>query len=187
VVWPQATSTTAASLNLAYYKPAVGWSPVQKVADGDEFYTTGVALDDNSHVTVAWVQELTASGHNVMAIHGKVGGTWSEVTPLEIDNTAGGTATDYAAPMLAVDGLGNVQVVWKKKINATTFGAYARRLQGTTWQPQVQLGQKADLKIFKPRVAVADSGFGAATFAYYSSSGTTPDSEAYNVEVAFCR
>jgi hypothetical protein len=184
VVWPQVTS---AALTFATYNPAVGWSAAQKVVEGDDFYTTAAALDANGNITVAWVQALSASGNNLMAIHGKQGGTWGETTALESDNTAGDVPADYAAPMLATDGLGNVQVVWRKKTNASTFGAYVRRLQDSVWQPQVKLGQKTDLKAFLPRVAAADSGFAAMTFAYASPTGTTSDPEAYNVEVALFR
>jgi hypothetical protein len=182
VVWAENGSTSAA-LNLSYYKPSSSWTSVQKVTDGDEFYSLGSALDNNGNITVAWVQGFASGGHNVMAIHGKVGGAWGQATALETDNMAAGNYNEFATPMLAADGFGNVLAVWQKKINATTYGAYARRLQGTTWQPQVKLGQKADHKTLWPRVAVADSGFGAATFEYYAGS----DPEAYNVEVAFCR
>jgi hypothetical protein len=182
VVWAEDASSSA-SLNLSYYKPSSGWTSVQKVTDGDEFYTLGSALDNNGNITVAWVQGFASSGHNVMAIHGKVGGSWGQATALETDNTAAGNYNEFATPMLAVDGFGNVLAVWQKKINSTTYGAYARRLQGTTWQPQVKLGQKADHKTLWPRVAVADSGFGAGTFVYYVGT----DADAYNVEVAFCR
>jgi hypothetical protein len=186
VVWAENSSSSAA-LNLAYYKPASSWTSVQKVTDGDEFFTLGSALDNNGNITVAWVQGFATSGHNVMAIHGKVGGVWSESTALETDNKAAGNYNEFAAPMLAVDGIGNVLAVWKKKIDANTYGAYGCRLQGATWQTPVKLGQKTDLKTLWPRVAVADSGFGAAAFAFYSSTGTTSDSDAYNAEVAFCR
>lgn len=182
VVWAE-NATNSAVLNLAYYKPSSEWTSVQKVIDGDEFFTLGSALDNNGNITVAWVQGFANSGHNVMAIHGKVGGTWGQPTALETDNTAAGNYNEFATPMLAVDGFGNVLAVWQKKIDSTTYAAYARRLQGTTWQPEVKLGQKADHKTLWPRVAVADSGFGAASFVYYAGS----DAEAYNVEVAFCR
>ena len=184
VVWPQLTSP---ALNFATYNPAVGWSSAQRMVDGDDFYTTAAALDASGNITVAWVQALSTSGNNLMAIHGKVGGSWSEPMALESDNTAGDVTADYAVPMLAADGLGNVQVVWRKKTNAGTFGAYARRLQDSVWQPQVKLGQKADLKAFQPRVAAADSGFAAATFVYVSPTGNTTDPDAYNVEVALFR
>jgi hypothetical protein len=184
VVWAE-NATTSAALNLAYYKPSSGWTSVQKVTDGDEFYALGSALDSSGAITVAWVQALATSGHNVMAIHGKVGGVWSEITPLETDNKAAGDYTEFAYPALAVDGAGNVTAVWKKKTDANTYAAYARRLQGNTWQAPVKLGQKADHKTLYPQVALADSGFGAATFAYYLAGST--DSDAYNVEVAFCR
>lgn len=182
VVWAE-NATNSAVLNLAYYKPSSEWTSVQKVIDGDEFFTLGSALDNNGNITVAWVQGFASSGHNVMAIHGKVGGTWGQPTALETDNTAAGNYNEFATPMLAADGFGNVLAVWQKKINSTTYGAYARRLQGATWQPEVKLGQKADHKTLWPRVAVADSGFGAASFVYYAGT----DAEAYNVEVAFCR
>ncbi len=186
VVWAE-NGNASATLNLSYFKPSSGWTSVQKVADSNEFYTVSSVLDDTGAITVAWVQATATSGHNVMAIHGKVGGVWSEMIPLENDNTAAGNYNEFGYPVLAVDKLGSVLAVWHKKINDITYGAYARRLQGNTWQPEVKLGQKADLKTLWPKVAVADSGFGAATFAYYSSTGNSSDSDAYSTMVAFCR
>jgi len=185
VVWTQNSDT---SLYLSIYKPAVGWSTPQKLADSDDFDDTVVTIDDKDFITAAWVQSIAISGYNVMAMHGKVGGTWSDITPLETDNKASWQDTsEFAYPKLAADAAGNVLAVWKKKVNDTTFGAYARRLQGDTWQPQVQLGQKTGLTAYQPVVAAADSGFGAATFTFVDPTGETTDPEAYNVEVALCR
>jgi len=144
-------------------------------------------LDNDGVLTAAWDQAIANGSYNVMAIHGKVGGTWSDIVPLETDNVAPDLTSELAYPQLAVDAQGSVLVVWSKKINDSTWGAYARRLQGTEWQPQVELGKKSDLQAQDPVVAVADSGFGASAFEYYDSSGKTTDPDVYNVEVAFCR
>ena len=144
-------------------------------------------LDNDGVLTAAWDQAIANGSYNVMAIRGKVGGTWSDIVPLETDNLSTDSTAELAHPLLAVDAQGSVLVVWTKKINDTTWGAYARRLQGTEWQPQVELGKKSDLQAQDPVVAVADSGFGASAFEYYDSSGKTTDPDVYNVEVAFCR
>jgi hypothetical protein len=169
------------------YKPAGTWSTPQKIKDNGEFLLVATVLDNDGFLTAAWDQAIATGKENVMAIHGKVGGTWSEITPLETDNLAADDITELASPRLAVDAHGNVLVTWSKKINDTTWGAYARRLQGTEWQPQVELGKKSDLQTVDPVVAVADSGFGAAVFEYHDFTGKTTDPDAYNVEVAFCR
>jgi hypothetical protein len=55
----------------------------------------------------------------------------------------------------------------------------------------VKLGEKTDLTAYlylsSNPLAIADSGFGAATFTFVDPTGATSDPEAYNVEVAFCR
>jgi len=169
------------------YKTSGTWSSPQKIKDNKEFLLVTAALDNNGFVTVAWSQAIATGAYNLMALHGKVGGIWSDITPLETDNVASDSIDEMAEPKLAVDAVGNVLVVWAKKINDATWGTYARRLQGAAWQPQVKLGQKANLQTWTPVVAVADSGFGAAAFEYYDMTGNTTDTEAYNVEVAFCQ
>jgi hypothetical protein len=169
------------------YKPSGSWSTPQKIKDGGEFILVTTVLDSDGFLTAAWDQAIANGSYNVMAIRGKVGGTWSDIVPLETDNLAADDITELAYPKLAVDAQGNVLAAWSKKINDTTWGAYARRLQGTEWQPQVELGKKSDLQAQDPVVVVADSGFGAAAFEYYDLSGTTTDLDVYNVEVAFCR
>lgn len=188
VVWAEDASATSMTMYLSSYKPAVGWSSPQRIVDSSEFYNLAAALDDKGFVTAAWVQSIATGGHNVMAIHGKAGGTWSDIIPLETDNVAAGYHNQFAYPALAADAAGNVLAVWAKKVDAgNTYGAYARTLQGGVWQPQVQLGQKTSLRAWDPVVAVADSGFGAASFVFVDPAGTTTDTEAYNVEVAFFR
>jgi hypothetical protein len=176
-----------AGLLASTYKPAGTWSTPQKIKDGGEFILVTTVLDNDGFLTAAWDQAIANGSYNVMAIRGKVGGTWSDIVPIETDNVSTDSTAELAHPQLAVDAQGSVLVVWSKKINDTTRGAYARRLQGTEWQPQVELGKKSGLQAQDPVVAVADSGFGASAFEYYDSSGTTTDLDVYNVEVAFCR
>ena len=180
----------SAGLWVSTYKSGGAWSSPQKIKGNADCTNIGSALDDQGNLTVAWAQSLSTSGYNAVAIHGQVGGTWSDITPLETDDVASDLDVyKMPFPTLAADAQGNVLAVWSKQINDTTWGAYARRLQGTTWQPQVQLGQRPNLRAWNPVVAVADSGFGAASFVYFAGTGDgiTSDAEAYNVEVAFCR
>ncbi|MGC9984925.1 MAG: hypothetical protein ABSF35_15005 [Polyangia bacterium] len=185
VSWGESTG-----LWVSTYKTGGAWSSPQKIKGNADCTNIGSALDDQDNLTVAWAQSLSTSGYNAVAIHGQVGGTWSDITPLETDNVASYLdVTKMPYPNLAADAQGNVLVVWSKQVNDTTWGAYASRLQGATWQPQVQLGQRANLRAWNPVVAAADSGFGASSFIYYATSadGTTSDTQAYNVEVAFYR
>ncbi|HJX51234.1 MAG TPA: hypothetical protein VJ801_00580 [Polyangia bacterium] len=188
VVWAEDASATSMTMYLSSYKPSVGWISPQRIVDSNEFYNFGSALDDKGFVTAAWVQSITTGGHNVMAIHGKAGGTWSDIIPLETDNVAAGIHGQFAYPSLAADVAGDVLAVWAKKVDTgNTYGAYGATLQGGVWQPAVKLGQKTNLRAWNPAVAVADSGFGAASFVFVDPAGTTTDTEAYNVEVAFFR
>jgi hypothetical protein len=185
VSWGESTG-----LWVSTYKTGGSWSSPQKIKGNADCTNLATALDNQGNLTAAWAQSLSTAGYNAVAIYGQVGGTWSDITPLETDNVASYLdVTKMPVPSLAADAQGNVLVVWSKQINDTTWGAYARRLQGTTWQPQVQLGQRPNLRAYNPVVAAADSGFGASSFIYYatSSDGSTSDTEAYNAEVAFCR
>jgi hypothetical protein len=183
VTWSQSDG----SVYLSFYKPASGWSTPKKLAGTSFASNLGLAIDEQAFVTVTWAQSLTM-GLNAVVMRGQWGGTWGEVTPLETDNQSSRTeTTQFPVPRLVADSAGNVLAVWKKKVGATTYGAYARRLQGETWQPQVKLGERTGLTAYLPMVAVADSGFGVATFTFIDPTGATTDAESYNVEVAFCR
>jgi hypothetical protein len=182
VVWVDDVGLLAST-----YKSGGTWSTPQKIRDSGEFFFMTTVLDNDGFLTAAWDQAIANGSYNVMAIPGKVGGTWSDLVPLETDNVAPDLTSELAQPKLAVDAHGNVVAGWSKKINDTTWAACARRLQGTEWQPQVELGKKSGLQASDPVVAVADSGFGAAAFEYYDFGGKTTDTDVYSVEVAFCR
>jgi len=193
VAWAEESSPNSMTSYVSTYQPADGsWSTPQRITDSSSFALLTAVLDDNGLVTLAWVQSISTGGYNVMAMHESAGGVWGDITPLETDNVASMSIDSdlFAVPNLVADASGNVLAVWSKEIDSATYtyGAYARRLQGEEWQPQVKLGQKAGLRANDPTVAVADSGFGAASFVYVAlPDGTTSDPEAYNVEVAFCR
>jgi hypothetical protein len=187
-VWSEST----ASLDVMFartYNSAQGWSSVSpEILSSYYVASIAVALDEQGNATIVWQQDFS-TGVNMMGIHGKVNGAWSEKTPLETDNQAGNLTTEYGYPKLAIDASGNVLAVWRKAVslsNPTTYGAYASRFAGGSWLPQFKLGQKTGLDAPEVNVSVADSGFGAATFYYYSDT-TTSDPDAFNTQVAFFR
>jgi len=172
------------------YNPSLEWSSVSPpIVSSDSIDSVAAALDAQDNVTILFQMPISSGGMNVMGIHGSLTGAWSDITVLETDNVAGYLTTEYAFPQLAIDASGNVLAVWRKDLStktATTYGVYASRYSGGTWLPQAKLGLKTGLDVLSVNVAVADSGFGAATFYYYSEN-TTSDPEAYNTFVAFFR
>ena len=64
-------------------------------------------LDNDGFLTAAWDQAIATGKENMMAIHGKVGGTWSDIVPLETDNVAPDLTSELAYPQLAVDAQGS--------------------------------------------------------------------------------
>jgi len=187
-VWSEST----ASLDVMFartYNSAQGWSSVSpEILSSYYVASIAVALDEQGNSTIVWQQDIS-TGVNMMGIHGKVNGAWSEKTPLETDNVAGSRTDQYGFPRLAIDASGNVLAVWRKAVSLSspsTYGAYASRFAQGSWLPQFKLGQKTGLDAPEVNVSVADSGFGAATFYYYSDT-TTSDPDAFNTQVAFFR
>jgi hypothetical protein len=189
VIWSVGTGSGEALLARTY-APSVGWSsPSPPILTSDIVASLGLALDEQGMATIVWQQTTVAGGVNMMGIHGSLAGSWSDVAALETDNKAGWYTDHYGFPEVAIDGAGNVLVAWRKDLSTsdtTTYGAYATRFAGGTWLPQAQLGLKSGLNVPYVRVAVADSGFGAAAFNYISEDATS-DTDAYNVHVAFFR
>jgi hypothetical protein len=172
------------------YNPSLGWSsPSPAIASSNGMSTIATALDEQGNVTIAWQQNLASGKANLMAIHGSVTGSWSDIAVLETDNVASYYTYEFAYPKLAVDGNGNVLLVWRKDQSTssiTTYGAYGSRFSAGAWSPQFRLGQKTGLNVVDVSLSVSDQGFGAAAFTYMAEDSTS-DPDAYNTMVAFYR
>lgn len=192
VVWAEASGSNTVALARTY-NPLVGWGSVSNpLVIASTVASPAVALDEQGTVTLVWQQELDGGALNLMGMRGSVTGAWSDVAVLETDNRAGASnlTSEYAYPKVAIDGSGNILVAWRKNLSegsTTTYGAYATRYAAGTWAPQTKLGVKVGFDVPVLSVAVADSGFGAASFSYVTGSATTVDSDAYNAHVAFFR
>lgn len=186
VIWSEASGSNSVLLARTY-NPTVGWSSVSPpIVTSSTVASLAVAMDEQGAVTILFQRDLAVGGVNMMGIHGSTSGSWSDVAVLETDNKATYLVDHYGFPKLAIDGSGNVLGVWRKDLSTagtTTYGAYGTRFAGGSWLPPVQLGLKSGLNVLDVKVAVADSGFGAATFTYISDT----DPESYNVHVAFFR
>jgi hypothetical protein len=192
VVWSEASGSNTVALARTY-NPSLGWSSVSNpLVTSSTVAALAVTLDEQSQATLLWQQNLKTGGANLMGMHGSMTGAWSDVAVLETDNRAGALnlTTEFAYPKVAIDGSGNVLVAWRKDLSdssTTTYGAYATHFAAGTWSPQTKLGVKVGFDVPDLSIAVADSGFGAAAFAYIAGSATTADPDTYNAYVAFFR
>jgi hypothetical protein len=192
VVWTESSGSNTIALARAY-NPATGWSsPTPPLVTASTVATPAVVLDEQSVVTLVWQQDTKSGGANMMGKRGTLAGTWSEPTILETDNRAGhsGLVTDYAYPKAAIDGSGNVLIVWRKDLTegtTSTYGLYATRYASGTWLPQVKLGQKTGFDVPVYSLAVADSGLAAVTFKYTNATATTTDPDSDSTLAALFR
>ena len=188
-LWTEASGPNTVLLGRTY-NPGSGWSTVlSPIATANTVAATAVALDEQGNATILW-QQNRGNALDLVGIHGSPTSSWSDVVPLETDNAAGslGLVTEYAYPSVAIDGSGSVLAVWRKKpsaADAATYGAYGTRFAAGSWLPQAKLGLKTGFDVSGLSVSVADSGFGAAAFRYWSDTNSDPD--AFNVFVAFFR
>ncbi len=178
------------------YNPTNGWATsASTIGAVESAYSLVAALDESDNMTLAWQQRLASGRYNTLSLRGKVNGAWGEITPLETDNTAGDLTKEDSAPQLAVDGSGNVLVVWRKEIdgpdsdnssNATrTYAIYGSAFRNGEWQTPVSIYQKTSVVSMWPSLAVSDQGFGAVAFFAWSNTSTDPDLN--NTMVGFYR
>jgi hypothetical protein len=192
VVWTEASGSNTVALARSY-NPSTGWSsPTPPLVTSSTVATPAVVLDEQGTVTLVWQQHTASGGANLMGKRGTLAGTWSDVTILETDNRAGhsGLVTDYAYPKAAIDGSGNIMVVWRKDLTegtTTTYGLYAARYASGMWLPQVKLGQKTGFDVPLFNLAVADSGLAAVTFKHINATATTSDPDSYSALAAIFR
>lgn len=192
VVWTESSGSNTIALARAY-NPSTAWSsPTPPLVTASTVATPAVVLDEQGVVTLVWQQNTKSGGANMMGKRGTLAGTWSEPTILETDNRAGhsGLVTDYAYPKAAIDGSGNVMIVWRKDLTegtTSTYGLYATRYAAGTWLPQVKLGQKTGFDVPVYGLAVADSGLAAVTFKYTNATATTTDPDSDSALAALFR
>jgi hypothetical protein len=188
-VWSGGT-TSKQGLHARTYSPKLGWSSASpEINTASGMYEIVAALDEQGDVTIAW-QQSTMSGTNMMGIHGSVAGSWSDITLLENDNKATYLMDHFGRPKMAIDGSGNVLVVWRKDQSTSetnvTYGAYASGFSNGRWLPQFKLGQITGLDVPEFSLSVSDKGLGAVSYVYISD-WTTSEADAYNAMVALYR
>jgi len=196
-VWGEYASSST-TLKFKTYSPANGWATSSSTIGSINSAGSLVAvLDESDMLTLAWRQPLSSGKYNTLSLRGKVNGAWGEVTPLETDNTAGPLSQENSAPQLAVDGSGNVIVVWRKEINGPdsertsssqptkTYAIYGSAYRDGAWQKPVSIFQKDGVVALAPSLAVSDKGFGVVAFDNWSTTSKDPDLN--NVMAAFYR
>ncbi|MGB8296308.1 MAG: hypothetical protein WCG85_12850 [Polyangia bacterium] len=176
---------------LRSYSPSTkAWTAARSIGNADLYQPRAVMAQDGT-ATVAWSQWVSGF-YNVWTMEGTASGTWTVPMALEQGNLSipNSPYANYFTealpfPALAVDGAGNVLVLWSRKTQDTPTHEFAvearRKLAGTpnNWQPTTELARKSILLPVSPSLAVSDDGLGAASYYWGNpdSSTSVPDEE----------
>ncbi len=152
-----------------------------------------IGVDDAGTVWVVWTDERNGD-EDVYVTSGSAAGGWGQEMRLNDD---AGTAAQIT-PDLAVDGAGNVDVVWADGRNSDDHDIYtARRPVGGVWSANVLLAahdSAYNLGLYDPIIATNRSGFtyfGYAQDYPWSGNGTyirglrRPPGEEWNEQLAW--
>jgi hypothetical protein len=114
------------------YSPTTGFGTPTMVAQGtsiDSYWRPGVTLDETGIATVAWAFKIQGK-YQVYAGRGDANG-FSMAMAMETDDTAADDGSDpldhspeATLPMLGVDPAGNVTLLWRKRVGATTAARF---------------------------------------------------------------
>jgi hypothetical protein len=193
VVWGDGNAAMLRS-----YSPSTkAWTAARNIGNASLYQPRAVIAQEGT-ATVAWSQWVSSS-YNVWTMEGTPSGTWTAPMALEQGNLSilnspyASNFTDVLpTPTLAVDGTGNVLLLWGRKtqdIPAPEFAVEARRkLAGTpnNWQPTTELARKSILLPSSLSLAVGDDGLGAASY-YWGNPYTTPAPDEEQVFVSLFR
>jgi hypothetical protein len=111
-VWLQSTQAGGTPLQIAVsrYRPGLGWSAPETLAEGGVTNNPRVAMDSEGNAIVAYTR-LAPLEDNVDAwAHTYSGGEWSEAVRLGLDEFTG----PAYQPSLAMNANGNAMVVWRE-------------------------------------------------------------------------
>jgi len=193
VVW----GDTSGAMLRSYSPSTKTWTAARTIGNVDLYQPRAVVAPDGT-ATLAWSQWVRSS-YNVWTMEGTAAGTWTTPMALEQDNLsidnspyASDTTETLPYPQLAVDGTGNVLVLWSKKTKNTPTNEFAvetrRKLAGTpnNWQPTTELARKSILLPWWLSLAVSDDGLGVASY-YWLNPSTTPDPDEDQVFVSLFR
>jgi hypothetical protein len=156
---PAAAATPKSSVR------AVSWAASAKVNTD-----TGTALQDNaayavgSDGTVYAVWEDSRNGNTDIYFSSRnpTTGVWAAETKLNTDTGTTGQRT----PSIAIDGSGNLYVVWADDRNGSTnTDIYFAKRTGTTWSANIKVSDDTTSKIqSSPRISVSSAGIAVAVW-----------------------
>jgi hypothetical protein len=183
---------------LSSYSPSTKmWTTPKRIGNAGLRQPTMVMASDGK-ITLAWSLESSLSYFNVWTMEGTAGGAWTTPTALETDNLSidvNFLDDEYGplpSPTLAIDGTGNVLLVWSKKTQAAPsprqFAVYGTsKLPGSAgvWRPATELARKP-LQPWALSLGVSDNGLGAASY-YWQDTYSTNDPASDRVFVSFFR
>jgi hypothetical protein len=152
---------------------AISWAP-STVVNAD----TGSALQDNVAYAMSpdgtlyavWDDMRNGNSDVYFSQRDPSSGAWSAETRLNTDTTT----TSQRTPAIAVDGSGNVYVVWADdRAGSTDTDIYFVKRTGTTWGANTKVSDATSASIQdQPRIAVTPAGMAVAVWVDKRSSQT---------------
>jgi hypothetical protein len=126
-----------------------------------------IVIDVNGNATAVW-EEYDGTRFNIWTKRRIAGQIWSNPSLLEKDNSG-----DAYSPQIAIDGIGNVTVVWKQS-DGKRFSIYANRyVNDIGWEGATQIENGIDKQVNASAPLVTYDASGYAMVAWQQTQGLT--------------
>jgi hypothetical protein len=147
------------------YVRSISWAAGAKVNTD-----TGTALQDNASYAVGsdgtvyavWEDSRNGNTDIYFSSRNPTTGVWAAETKLNADTGSAGQRT----PSIAIDGSGNLYVVWADDRNGSTnTDIYFAKRTGTTWSANIKVNSDTGTAVqSNPRISVSSAGIAVAVW-----------------------
>lgn len=137
-----------------------GWLPPVTISEGSENGgPPRVVLDSGGNATAVWTR-WSGNDTVVESAFRPAGGSWEAPVDLSEPEAQGGAAGahDAQSPQIAVDGAGDVTVVWERYAESKMLIQADYRPAGGSWQPFETIGEMPLASAPEPWIAVDKAG-----------------------------
>ncbi|MEN8170800.1 MAG: Ig-like domain-containing protein [Pseudomonadota bacterium] len=171
LVWGEAASPN--SIYAQRYLPASGWSSNELI----EFDTTSgayqpsVAIDLNGNAVVTWLQS-DGSNSAVYSNRYTVGSGWAASAEKISADSAPAHVGDAVAPMVSMDRLGSIVVLWQQDDSVQSNIWSNRYESGNGWSSALIIETRNAGDAVNPQLAMNDSGDALGVWSQTDGQGT---------------